>query len=211
MSAPAEQVDPLTGEILDEDAPDTGGWDRDRHCAADLRGVDWAGAKLRAAQEQVAINDVLGYGEVQALKMRIAQAEKRLERANAPFEKTVAFMENAIRTFAQANRAEVLKGLPKDRKSRLLPSGVTVAYRTPREQIEVTDAQAIWDWSAPTGFGDEIFPPLSAPTAADRLSKKGLNRVLSTVEYEVPGVRRTPGVEEVQVWTDLSKSKEEGK
>jgi hypothetical protein len=117
----------VAAEILDSDAPDNGGWDKERHCATDLRGADWAGRKLREAQEQIDLNAGMAEAELAILARKVRLVRERQDKADAPFRSTVGFMENALRVFAETHRDEVLKGLRK--KSRLLPCGVTIGWR----------------------------------------------------------------------------------
>lgn len=218
-NAPAD-YNPETGEVLDEDAPDTGGWDRERHCATDLRGVDWAGRKLRAAQEQLALNTGGFDAETQHLKWvyetKLAAARARLATANAPFLKTVAFMETAIRIYAGSHRAEVLKDLPKDRKSRAFSSGLTVAYQKRRDGYFWDDAlkeserkAKLLAWAKGEG---EIGKPLFGPGPEMPLLEniKSYLSALDDDHAEVPpGLKYVEPGEELVIWTDLSK--EEGK
>lgn len=213
MSAPAEQVDPTTAAD-----PETGElpWDgfKDGRIQNFL-GLDWAGQKLREYEQGLAENDAAHKRFLEEVERAVAvfrakmlgKAPEFYAKLQAPLQAKATFFRTAMEIYArEAGRKGVCIG---SAKSRLLPSGVTVAYRTSREQIEVTDAEELWSWSQGAGFGEEVFPTRPMPTAAELLSKKALNKVLAAVKSEVPGVKRTPGVEEVQVWTALSK--EEGK
>jgi hypothetical protein len=130
MLAPTEQHDPETGEVLDFDAPDNGGWDKEHHCITDLRGANWAGQRLREAEEQIRLTWEMHEAEIASLRAKIKAAEDRAYLAAAPFKATVAYMTSALTAFASTpeGKAEVLKGLRK--KSRLLPCGVTIGWRT---------------------------------------------------------------------------------
>lgn len=112
---------------LDSDAPDNGGWDKERHCATDLRGANWAGIKLREAQEQIRLCKAMFQAEADDLLKRLDAAGARMDAAARPFLQTQEYMENALRVFAETHRDEVLKGLRK--KSRLLPCGVTIGWK----------------------------------------------------------------------------------
>jgi len=125
-----ERFDETTGEVLDSDAPDNGGWDKERHCITDLRGADWAGRKFRDADQQIRLNEEMAEGEIEALNRKMIEVRERLRQADAPFRRTVDYFRNALEVFAQANRAEVLKGLRSDAKSRLLPSGVRIGWKS---------------------------------------------------------------------------------
>lgn len=214
MSAPAEQVDPTTAAD-----PETGElpWDgfKDGRIQNFL-GLDWAGRKLLEYEAGLAQNAACHEEFVRSVEAKLAEERarlmgrsvERLAELQGPLAAKATFFRTAMEIYArEMGRKGVCIG---SAKSRLLPSGVTVAYRTPREQIEVTDAEAIWSWANEGGFEDEIFPEPKAQTPTQLLSKSGLNKVLSSLpKSEVPGMKRTPGVEEVQVWTDLSK--EEGR
>ncbi len=122
--------DPATGEVPFEpdETPDRG-WDRERHCITSLEGADWAGHRLREAQEQVALNEEMAEAEIEALNRKMVAVRERMKAADAPFRSAVAYFDNALRVYAETHRAEVLKGLSSKAKSRLLPSGVRIGWR----------------------------------------------------------------------------------
>ena len=126
------RIDPVTGEdviALEADAPGNG-WDRERHCATDLRGADWLARKWRDAQGQIALNEEMGQAEVEIYKRKIIETEARIVEANQPFRRTVAFCWDALAVFMETHRDEVLKGLKSGTKSRLLPSGVRIGWKS---------------------------------------------------------------------------------
>lgn len=201
----AEKFDPVTGEVFDEDAPVGSGWDSERHCATDLRGADWAGRKLREAHEQLRLHETMFLAEQAEFERKRTAVLERFRASVSPFLKTAAFMENALKVFAETHREEVLKGLRT--KSRLLPSGVTVGWRKTRAKHEVTNLDELWDWAGDMGVIDEVFPEPPPKTKADLLSKRGLNAVLTRFKTP-PGVTTTPAVDELFVSTGVETKEE---
>jgi hypothetical protein len=137
---PPERFDETTGEILDSDAPDNGGWDKERHCITDLRGANWAGRKLRVAEEQIALNAAMAEAELEELARKVRLVRERQDKADAPFRATAVYFQNALTVYASTpeGRTEVLKGLRK--KSRLLPCGVTIGWEKRGGQLRLQEA-----------------------------------------------------------------------
>jgi hypothetical protein len=118
-------IDDATGEVL-EDAP---GWDQATKQIATVEGLNWVGHVLRDAHVTMAENERLAADEIADLERRLSVARLRLERAQKPLKDRIAFFESRVVAFAQTHRTELLRGLRKDAKSRLLPSGLRVGWK----------------------------------------------------------------------------------
>lgn len=208
-----EKFAPEAGEVFDSDAPAGSGWDKERHCATDLRGADWAARKLREALEQCALNARMHEAEMEALNRKMMEAEERLVRANAPFRKAAAFMENALHVFAETHREEVLRGLRT--KSRLLPSGVRIGwkkaggeYRWRKDMTPAEREAALLAWAQDydARLGTEFVEkrPALKPLA---VVTKHLNA--HWPRQVVPGLEYVPESEELRIETGIDAGKEE--
>jgi phage host-nuclease inhibitor protein Gam len=127
----ALDAEPLASSVLAvpaEEPRDGPGWDKATSSIVSLDGLNWAGGVLREIRAAMAANEEMARGEIEALEHKLAVARLRLDRAQKPLKADAEFFERAIETYAQAHKAEILNGYGK-RKSRRLPSGLTVAYR----------------------------------------------------------------------------------
>lgn len=225
MSAPTEQqdsaarIDTVTGEdviALEADAPDNGGWDRERHCATDLRGADWLARKWRDAQAQVALNEEMGRAEIAELQKKIAAVEARIVEANQPFRRTIAFTWDALAVFMETHREMVLKGLRSNAKSRLLPSGVRIGwksreggYRWDQSKTPAENKAALLAWALAEEKARDLDWPLTEPGPVqpklDRI-KEYLAAVDASVQDDDRLVKHLapPGLEWVESGETLS-------
>lgn len=97
---------------------------------ANLAGLEDAGRKVVEAEEQVALNEAAFRAEIAPWEARIAAAEERLLKANAPFLRRAERYRGFMLGFMDLERAQVLKGLPAKTKSRRLVCGLVVKYRS---------------------------------------------------------------------------------
>lgn len=213
-----EDHDPETGEVLDHDAPDTGGWDRERHCITSLQGAEWAARKYREAVEQMDANRAAHDAEVAEIQRvcdeKMARATARLTAADRPFSRSEAFFHNALDCYAQAHREEVLKGLRG--KSRLLQAGVRIGwsstkggYRLNHSKTPAENKAALLAWAQkeedvtgetlaqpnPTPDVDAIKRHLAA-LDAEEARDAGATPAPPGLEYVPPGETLSIDVEE---------------
>lgn len=204
MTAPTEhpdtpeRVDPETGEVLDSDAPDNGGWDCERHCITDLRGADWAGRKLQEAEEQIALNEEMAEGEIEVLNRKMIEVRERLRQADAPFKRAADYFRNALEVYASTpeGKAEVLKGLRK--KSRFLPCGVTIGwreqkggYRWDQSKTPAENKAALLAWAK------DYDARLGTSFVTDRPVLEPLNVITAHLNNHWPR-QKVPGLEYVE-------------
>ena len=212
-------IDGMTEEVLDEDAPAGSGWDKERHCATDLRGADWAGRKLREAQEQIAVNDACARAEQAELLKRLGAVTERLEAANRPFEKTAEYMENALKVFAETHREEVLKGLRT--KSRLLPSGVRIGWETKGGHLRLKDGdealKELMTWADRPEMPDKLCrrPPPEPALVEIKAFARAQTQAWTDPSgkrqvrlFTPPGMERAPIVDELYVSTGVDPKEE---
>jgi hypothetical protein len=136
----------------DDGTYDGPGWDKATRSIVSLDGLNWAGGVLREIRAAMAQNEEMAKGEIEALEHKLNVARLRLDRAQKPLASDAEFFERAIATYAQAHKAEILKGYGK-RKSRRFPSGLTVAYRAVsggfrwRKDVTADDETALLKWA----------------------------------------------------------------
>ncbi len=130
----AEKYDPTTGEVPFEpdETPDRG-WDPVTRSLTSMDGAAWAARKYREMEDQLDFNRRAQEAEAAFIQAecdrKMAASEARTQAADKPFEKGLAFFESLLTVYATNNRAEMLRGLKKDAKSRLFPSGVRIGWR----------------------------------------------------------------------------------
>jgi len=191
VSAPTEEdlsdeapsgADPVAGELE---------WDGFRDGRVqNIGGLDWAGGKWAEYERGISENERL-------MVAAVARIRDRTEALNAPLEREAEKFRTAIEIYAHSHRDEILVGRA---KSRTLPSGLMLAWRTKPAVLEVTDYDALWEWANGEGAAaDPIFPEPPPRTIRDMFSKSGLNEHVKKTKVIPPGVRRIPESETLTV------------
>lgn len=204
--APERGTDLLTGETVEKYDPETGAlpWDgggiKDGRIVS-IEGLDRMGDHLVAYERGIAQNQRLHDAAVKRL-------EERLERTQAPLRREVARIRAMVEAFAQEQGR---KGICIGRlKSRALPSGLTVGWRTAPARLRALDgeenAKALLGWALTKPPHLNLVRIKSEPAIA---AIRKYAEDSGAPDYTPPGMERVPAVDELFVSTGVETKTEE--
>lgn len=143
---------------------------------SDLGELDWALSRVADLEQEKSENAAIVQQAIDRLKVR-------LERLNAQADRGLTFFQSRIQAYAEAHRAELLKG--GKAKSRKLPHG-TVAWKKVPAKATVADKDALLAWAKeqPVESGMVRF---KEEAAWDRIKEH-----VETTGEDIPGVELKP-------------------
>jgi hypothetical protein len=157
--------------------------------------LDWAGARMREKLEAMEETRRLAVAEQARLAEKIEALAIRTAAALAPFERDHALLENACKVYAEIHRAELLKGLRPDAKTRKLPN-ITVAWKSTdahyRYRLDMAEAdrkKALLEWAIPR-TGPQT--PLTKPAEGRVLVLEEVKRYAEWMRSEAKNAGETP-------------------
>lgn len=135
----------VTGEVpFEPDETPRSGYDPVTRSLTSMDGMAWAARKLREVEDALAVNDRACDEEIAALDAEYARRHLRIterhEAADKPFDAGKKFFTSLLTVYATQNRADVLKGLRKDAKSRPFPGGVRVGWEKKGGHLRLQEA-----------------------------------------------------------------------
>lgn len=152
-----------------------------------LEDADWALKRIGDLEQEVAENQKVFDKALLRLKLRQAQLSKR---ANSG----IAFFTFKLQAYAEAHRAELIKG---KKKSRALLHG-SLGWRKTGGGLEVTDKEALLVWARAQPVESELLRITEAPAIAN------LQKHFKETGEVPPGTEPKP---EVDVFTLKTESK----